>query len=79
MRLYKMSEHARLIVTQEVLAEMLGVHRNAVSIVARAMQEANIIRYSRGRLEIVDIDALHRLSCECYDSVTAFRSGIGGD
>jgi CRP-like cAMP-binding protein len=79
MRLYKMSEHAKLIVTQEDLAEMLGIRRNSVSLVAHAMQAANIIRYSRGRLEIVDYDALQRLSCECYDTVTAYRRDLVSD
>jgi CRP-like cAMP-binding protein len=79
LRLLKMSDDAKLTVTQEVLAEMLGLKRNAVSSVAHAMQEANIIRYSRGLLEIVDVKALHRLACECYDTVTAYRDIIEGD
>jgi CRP-like cAMP-binding protein len=79
MHLYEMSGRAELFVTQEVLAQMLGIRRNAVSLVAHAMREAEIIRYSRGRLEIVDHNALHRLSCECYDTVTTFRRAIEGD
>lgn len=74
MRLYAMSGQTKFTATQEVLAEMLGVRRNAVSSVAHAMQEANIIRYSRGLLEIIDVDRLHRLSCECYDIVTEYRN-----
>jgi CRP-like cAMP-binding protein len=79
MRLRTMSGDAKFSVTQEVLAEMLGIRRNAVSLVAHAMQEANIIRYSRGQLEIADFDALHRLSCECYDTVTAYRGDLEGN
>ena len=60
-------------VTQEVLAEMLGIRRNAVSLVAHAMKAAGIIRYSRGLVEIVDLDALRAQSCECYDTVTAYQ------
>jgi CRP-like cAMP-binding protein len=79
MRLRKLSEDSKLPVTQDVLAEMLGLKRNAVSLVAHAMQEANVIRYSRGLLEIVDMQALHRLTCECYDTVTAYRSVVERD
>jgi len=79
LRLRRMSGDSRLAVTQEVLAEMLGLKRNAVSYVAHAMQETNVIRYSRGMLEIVDVEALRRLSCECYDTVTAYRDVVDGD
>jgi CRP-like cAMP-binding protein len=79
MRLCRVSEQTKFTVTQEVLAEMLGIRRNAVSLVAHAMQEANIIRYSRGLLEIVDFDRLHRLSCECYGTMTAYRNDLEGD
>ncbi len=76
LRLYTMSGQLKFTATQEVLAEMLGVKRNAVSLVAHAMQEAHVIRYSRGLVEIVDVDRLHRLSCECYDSVTEYRNAL---
>ena len=46
------SESLRL--TQEILAQMIGVQRNAVSIVANALQKAGILRYSRGYIEITD-------------------------
>ncbi len=65
--------------TQEVLAEMLGVQRNAVSLVAHAMQQARIIRYSRGVVEIIDIERLHDSSCECYDTVTEYRHILESD
>jgi CRP-like cAMP-binding protein len=79
MRLYSLSEDSKFTVTQEVLAEMLGVQRNAVSQVAHAMQETNIICYSRGLIEILDVDRLHRWSCECYDTVTTHRRIVEGD
>jgi len=50
---------------------MIGVQRNAVSIVAHALQEAGVISYSRGRIEITDMDALLDTSCECYRTVKA--------
>lgn len=79
LRLRKMSNDTKLTLTQEVLAEMLGVKRNSVSFEAHAMQQANVIRYSRGLLEIIDLEALHRLSCECYDTVSAYRTIVGSD
>jgi CRP-like cAMP-binding protein len=57
--------------TQELLARMIGVQRNAVSIVAHALQEAGVISYSRGRIEITDMEALLDTSCECYRTVKA--------
>ena len=79
MRLRNISGHTKFTVTQEVLAEMLGIKRNAVSFVANAMKKQNVIRYSRGLLEIVDVDALHGLSCECYDAVTVYRDYLESD
>jgi CRP-like cAMP-binding protein len=55
--------------TQEFLANMLGVHRPSFSLVAGAFQQAGIIRYSRGRMTILKRDALEEMCCECYDIV----------
>jgi CRP-like cAMP-binding protein len=55
-----------LMLTQELLAEMLGVRRTSVTEVARRMQEKGVITYSRGVIKILDRPALERLSCECY-------------
>jgi CRP-like cAMP-binding protein len=55
--------------TQEFLAQMIGVRRNAISIVAHAFQQAGIVSYSRGHIEITDIDGLRKISCECYAEV----------
>jgi CRP-like cAMP-binding protein len=79
MRLCTMSGQTQFTVTQEVLAEMLGVRRNSVSMVAHTMLEANVIRYARGLVEIVDVDRLHRLSCECYDTVITYRKIVEGN
>lgn len=56
--------------TQEFLAEMLGVHRPRVSIVASTLQQAGLIRYSRGRVRVVDRAGLENAACECYGIVT---------
>jgi len=57
--------------TQEFLAQMIGVQRNAVSIVAHALQQAGIIRYSRGHIEITNLEGLRETACECYQAVKA--------
>jgi CRP-like cAMP-binding protein len=55
--------------TQELLAEMLGVRRTSVTDVARKLQDKGVITYSRGVITILDREALKRLSCECYESL----------
>ena len=55
--------------TQEFLADMLGVQRTTVTAVARALQEKGFIRYRRGVLDIVDREGLKGMACECYEVV----------
>jgi CRP-like cAMP-binding protein len=55
--------------TQEFLAEMLGVRRTSVTTVAHTLQGANIIRYSRGKIRVLDVDGLKDAACECYETV----------
>jgi len=55
--------------TQELLAEMLGVRRTSVTEVAGKLQSEGIISYSRGVIKIVDRHALERVSCECYQTL----------
>ena len=52
--------------TQEFLAEMLGVSRPRVSVAAGILQRAGLIRYSRGRVQVVDRAGLEGAACECY-------------
>ena len=58
-----------LALTQEAVADDLGVQRTTVTVVARAMQSAGLIRYSRGMVEILDRAGLEGLACECYGVV----------
>ena len=60
-----------LTLTQEFLAQMLGVRRPSVSIVASVLQKAGLIRYSRGNIRILDVKGMQDGSCECYETVKA--------
>jgi CRP-like cAMP-binding protein len=71
LRARDLSDGENLPLTQESLAQMIGVQRNAVSIVAHALQQAGILRYSRGNIEITDLEGLRAASCECYGAVRA--------
>jgi CRP-like cAMP-binding protein len=53
-------------VTQEFLSQMLGVHRQSVTLAARNLQKPGLIRYSRGKLRILDRPGLEAASCTCY-------------
>ena len=55
--------------TQEFLADMLGVQRTTVTAVARSLQEKGAIRYRRGVVDIIDRTVLEQLACECYDVI----------
>ena len=52
--------------TQEFLADMLGVRRQSVNLTARILQSANLIKYRRGELTIIDRAGLEDASCECF-------------
>src|SRR5215471_7553271 len=52
--------------TQEFLGQMLGVRRTTVTIAARLLQSAGLLRYRRGLIHIIDRAALEEIACECY-------------
>jgi len=55
-----------LIMTQELIGNMLGVRREGVTEAAGKLQRAGMIRYSRGRITVLDRSALEARACECY-------------
>ena len=55
-----------LVMTQELIANMLGVRREGITEGAVKLQKAGVIRYSRGRIVVLDRPGLERLACECY-------------
>ena len=64
--------------TQELLAQMLGVHRSSVTLVARRLQQAGLIDYHHGKIRILDVDGLKEVSCECYAALNAHFHRIIG-
>ncbi|MBR1367501.1 Crp/Fnr family transcriptional regulator [Bradyrhizobium ottawaense] len=78
LRARDLSDSEILPLTQEALAQMLGVRRNAVSLVAHALQRAGIIHYSRGQIEILDLRALETTSCDCHSAVKAHHLRLVG-
>ncbi|MBZ9936946.1 Crp/Fnr family transcriptional regulator [Mesorhizobium sp. BR1-1-16] len=55
--------------TQEFLAQMLGVHRPSVSVAAAALQTGGLIQYGRGSITITDRKGLEAASCNCYELI----------
>ncbi|MDQ1309439.1 MAG: hypothetical protein QG601_708 [Pseudomonadota bacterium] len=59
----------KLVMTQELIANMLGVRREGVTEAAGKLQKLGAIEYSRGRITVLDRPMLEQLSCECYAAV----------
>jgi CRP-like cAMP-binding protein len=55
--------------TQEFLSHMLGVRRTSVSLAAHSLQKSGLIRYSRGKIKIIDREGLEESACECYAAI----------
>jgi CRP-like cAMP-binding protein len=71
------SDHFHL--TQELLGNMLGVLRVAVTNAAGALQQREIIRYSRGEISILNARALEAAACQCYQVVKPVRDRAQGE
>jgi CRP-like cAMP-binding protein len=59
-------EGNQLVMTQELIANMLGVRREGVTEAAVKLQHAGLIHYARGHITVLDRAALEKRSCECY-------------
>ncbi len=65
-------------ITQEFLADQLGVHRPSISLIARGFQQLGLIRYNRGVITILDRPGIEEASCECYAAVRRqFERALG--
>jgi CRP-like cAMP-binding protein len=62
---------ADLPLTQEFVAQMMGVRRTSVTEVAGDMQRAGLISYVRGRLHIIDVDLVRAHACECHAAISS--------
>ena len=60
------SSSCEIAMTQEAVAQLLGVRREGVTAVAQMLQQAGVIRYRRGHIEVLDRQHLEQHSCECY-------------
>jgi Mn-dependent DtxR family transcriptional regulator len=58
-----------LVMTQELIANMLGVRREGVTEAAGRLQAAGLISYARGKIKVLDRRGLENRSCECYQVV----------
>ncbi|VEP16900.1 conserved hypothetical protein [Hyella patelloides LEGE 07179] len=64
-------EQRKLLLTQETLADLLGVRRSSLSVVANKFRQRNLIDYSRGRIMIQNPVALRKVACECEQIIAA--------
>ena len=62
-------ENDTIVITQEMLAVMLGARRTTVTAAAGELQRRGLIRYSRGRIHVSDPQSLENVACECYATV----------
>jgi CRP-like cAMP-binding protein len=78
LRARDLSQSDTLPFTQEFLAEMLGVRRTSVSTVAHTLQQAGLLKYARGRIQITDLDGLRESACECHETVSKHYAALLG-
>ncbi len=67
------------VMTQELVASILGVRRESIALAASKLQYAGIIRYRRGHISVLDRRALETRACECYAVVKKETSRLLGD
>jgi CRP-like cAMP-binding protein len=71
-------QRSKFDLTQEFLAQMLGVNRTSVTLVARHLQSAGLIKYRRGHIEILDAEGLQDAACECYGNINQYYRTLTG-
>ncbi|HET7207773.1 MAG TPA: Crp/Fnr family transcriptional regulator [Terriglobales bacterium] len=63
--------------THEFFAQMLGAGRPSVTLAAGALQRAGVIKYTRGKVNILDRKGLEQSACECYEVIRGFNGAAG--
>lgn len=76
LRAQDVSAQPDLYLTQEVLAQILGVQRASISLIAGTLQDAGLIQYRRGRIVIINRQGLAGKACECYRTLRQHRQGL---
>jgi CRP-like cAMP-binding protein len=71
LRLHDQAEDDVLLVTQEAMAELLGVHRPTVTLVAAKLKDAGAIRSTRRGVVEVDRRRLEATTCQCYEAISS--------
>jgi CRP-like cAMP-binding protein len=71
LRAHDLLKSDTLDLTQEYIAQMLGVRRTSVTAAAVHLQKLNLISYRRGHIRVLDIDALKDAACECNEAIKA--------
>jgi CRP-like cAMP-binding protein len=78
LRCRDLTDSEDLPLTQEFIAQMLGVRRTSVSIVANTLQQAGLIKYKRGHIRVLDLEGLRESACECYWTVKSLSDRLIG-
>ncbi len=71
LQIHDLSGGGKFVLTQVLMAQLIGARRNSISMAASSLQQAGVIHYSRGHIQILDVDALKKATCECYGTVSA--------
>src|SRR5438309_1124427 len=71
LRTVDLPHEAVLVETGETLRRAYFPHRGVISLVVNTLQQANFIHYSRGHIQIINLDGLRQAACECYATVKA--------
>lgn len=66
----------QLPLSQEYMASMIGSRRQTVTVIAGELQAKGLIRYSRGRIHILDVAGIEKIACECYRVVRNYLADV---
>jgi CRP-like cAMP-binding protein len=79
LRFRQVADKQNLALTQELLAELLGVKRTSVSLTAHRMQQAGVIRIRRGHTELLKLEIVQEVACECADKIQSHYDALFAD